>query len=209
VRHENFAVESGTTKQNSNFIISEMAANHPAKKMKIEEISDEKSITDPFVKVHEHVRELMLQQLTGREVLSLMEVSTSWNEIIAGSRKSMSKIKLKIEEKTLKNPSPEEVTALLDSDRPHQNMKLRIRNVANSGSMLLLLQRFSQSLVELDLKLGEQKKMVKNLPENMTFPKLKNVGTPVVPKGGLARFACCRLRCRGNTFFVDNMSCIT
>jgi hypothetical protein len=38
---------------------------------------------------------------------------------------------------------------------------------------------------------------------------IKNVGTPVVPKGGLARFACCRLRCRGNTFFVDNMSCIT
>jgi hypothetical protein len=150
-----------------------MAANHPAKKMKIEEISDEKSIADPFVRVHEHVRDLMLQHLTGREVLRSMKVSKDWNEIVAESRKCMSKVKLKIEEKTLKYPSLEEVTALMESDRPYQHMKLRIRNVKNSGSMLLLLQRFSQSLVELDLKLGKQKRMIENLPENVTFPKLK------------------------------------
>jgi hypothetical protein len=33
---------------------------------------------------------------------------------------------------------------------------------------------------------------------------LKNVGTPVVPKGGLARFCCCRLQKRRNTCVVTN-----
>jgi hypothetical protein len=32
----------------------------------------------------------------------------------------------------------------------------------------------------------------------------KNVGTPVVPKGGLARFCCCRLQKRRNTCVVTN-----
>jgi hypothetical protein len=152
-----------------------MAANHPAKKMKIEEISDDKSIKDPFVRVHEHVRELMLQHLTGREALSSMEVSKDWNEIIAGSRKCMSKVTLHFQEKSTKDPSLKEVTALLESNRRYQNMKLSANYVANRRRKLLLLQRFSQSLVELELKLGKNGKLIKNLPENISFPKLQSL----------------------------------
>jgi hypothetical protein len=150
-----------------------MAANHPAKKMKIEEISDDKTIKDPFVRVHEHVREVMLQHFTGKEVLSVMEVSNDWNEIIAGSRKCMSKVKLNIKEKSPTDPNLRDVKELLQSDRSYQNMKLFVRNLTNSDRKFLLLQRFSQSLVEIELTTYNYERG--ELPENMTFPKLESL----------------------------------
>jgi hypothetical protein len=130
--------------------------------------------TDPMVKLHEfHLQELVLQHLNGRDVMESMKVSQTWNEILSNSPKAMSKIQLKFDERSPIDPSPKEVTKLLRSERRYQNLNLNICFRTNSTRKLLLLQRFSPTLVNLEVYVGSNVKQF--AAENLQFPRLKSL----------------------------------
>jgi hypothetical protein len=136
-----------------------------AKKMRFERVPN-----DPLIKLHEfHLQELILQHLNGNQVMESMKVSSIWNKILQNSPKAMSKIKFEFDEEASK-PQPKEIVKLLNSKRRCQNMKLAVRHKAN----FLFLQRFSLSLVDLDVKI-DLKKLRNFTPQNLSFPRLKSL----------------------------------
>jgi hypothetical protein len=148
-----------------------------AKKMKFSEDPAEAvdvPSMDPMVKLHEfHLQELILQHLNGREVIESMKVSQTWNEILSNSPKAMSKIQLKFAEQSAKNPPPGEVTKLLQSERRYQYLNLNIVFRKNAERKLMLLQRFSPTLV--NLKADVCWNVQQFAPKNLQFPRLKSL----------------------------------
>jgi hypothetical protein len=120
---------------------------NPAKKLKI----DGDSSTNPFFKLHEDVHPFVLQHLTGKEVLDLFTVSSNWYQAISESPAAFKKVQLCFFESSAKDPTSQEVTALLESDRKYQNVNADFRYISIADQKLLLLQRFSQSLVNLEI----------------------------------------------------------
>jgi hypothetical protein len=143
---------------------------NPSKKMKF---GDELS-TSPFIKLHEDVHPLILQHLSGKEVLNLFTVSPECYQVIIDLPAALKKIKLRFRESSSDDPSPQEVTALLNSARKYQNVNAHFRYLSNAGRKLLLLERFSQSIVNLDISI-ERNELLEKLPPSLSFPKLKSL----------------------------------
>jgi hypothetical protein len=142
---------------------------NPAKKIKL---SDEYSSTlDPFKIIHENLHELIYQHFRGKEVSNLFTVSQIWNQRTGDSPAAMRKIQLKFRETSSRNPSPQEVTALLNSGRKYQNVEASFRFMTNAVRKLLLLQRFSPSIVNLKIEIN----LTLFLPTQLSFPKLKSL----------------------------------
>lgn len=141
----------------------------PAKKLKI----DGDLSTNPFSKLHEDIHPLVLQHFTGKEVLNLFTVSPKCYQLVSESSAALKKIELRFYEFSAGDPSPKEVTILLNSNRKYQNVQANFFFLSNAIRKLLLLERFSQSLVSLDISVKEE--LVSKLPLNLSFPKLKSL----------------------------------
>jgi hypothetical protein len=85
----------------------------------------------------------------------------------------MRRIKLNVRDFSSKKPSRSEVTALLKSDRNYQNMSVHLTRATNLKRKMMLLPKFSSSLVELELHRFFWMEM--DLPSNMSFPKLESL----------------------------------
>jgi hypothetical protein len=116
----------------------------------------------------------VIQHLTGKEVLDLFTVSLKCYQLISESPAALKKIQFCFRERSSENPSRSEVTAMLESDRKYQNMSADFRLLANAGRKLLLLERFSQSLVALKILIVKQE-LLNKLPLSLSFPKLKSL----------------------------------
>lgn len=130
---------------------------NPSKKLKLDHDyaqNESPVVSDPF-KVFEnrfvHIRDKILSYLTGKDVLNCFLVSKDWNKITSQSTTAMSKIKLHFKEKSSQDPAPREVTALLNSQRQYQNLKFVLEYKTNSKRKFLLIERFGQSLKDLEL----------------------------------------------------------
>jgi hypothetical protein len=86
----------------------------------------------------------------------------------------MKKIQLHFREFLSNVPSPLEVTALLNSERKYQNINADFRYLTNVARKLLLLESFSQSLVNLKISC-ENDALANKMPLNLSFPKLKSL----------------------------------
>jgi hypothetical protein len=127
---------------------------------------------DPFTAVHFDIRDLVIQHFKVEDIKELTTVSKGWNQIIGGSSAAMKRIMLNVWDSSSEQPSRPEVTALLKSNRKYQNLDLHLKFAANIKRKLMLLPKFSSSLVELDLR-DDNKQLQKYLPEKLSFPKLK------------------------------------
>jgi hypothetical protein len=75
-------------------------------------------------------------------------------------------------DRSCSDPLPQEVTKLLNSQRRYQKINLTNNYTANAARKLLLIERFSLSLVELDVDIGF-KSVQKLVPQNLCLPRLK------------------------------------
>lgn len=123
---------------------------------------------DPFETCWEELlQNLIVQHFSGKEVLELFKVSQEWNVLLSKSNKAMSMIELVINESY--TYSTRQVDVLESSDRLYRKMRFdRCRK--NYKRKLNLIEKFSQSLVELELAL--RRRDVDFLPRKVTFPKL-------------------------------------
>lgn len=152
---------------------------NPSKKLKLDENSqnDTPEVRDPF-KLFDHrfvhIHEEIFSNLTGKDVLNCFLVCKQWNQIVSESPAAMSKIRLRFEEVSTQNPGPREVTELLNSQRRYQNLKFTLKLRSNMKRKLLLLERFSSSLEELELGIklfGRETQFA--VPKDLKMPKLK------------------------------------
>jgi hypothetical protein len=143
---------------------------NPAKKLKI----DSDLSTNPFFELHSDVHPLVLQHFTGKEVLNLFTVSLECYQVVSESSAAMKKIQLCFQESSANVPTPLEVFTLLNSDRKYQNVAVKFKFLTNAARKLLLLESFSQSLVNLKISL-KKNELASKLPPNLSFPKLKSL----------------------------------
>jgi hypothetical protein len=130
---------------------------------------------DPFELLHEDVHEFIYHHLEGKEVINLFLVSPKWNRRQNEASAAMAKIKFVFNGSFLtgKDPSTREVNAMLQSQRKYRSFKGIFKYSTNIARKLLLLQRFSESLVEMKFfTYGNIKSS--SLPSNLNFPKLKS-----------------------------------
>ena len=106
--------------------------------------------------------------------MSFFEVSKEWNHVLSGSGVTMSKIKLNVVEERKSKLSRQDVTKILESNRRHQSLRCHFRFKGNIERKLLILDRFSQSLVDLSLESGDRVEDSKLFPK-LHFPKLKRL----------------------------------
>lgn len=94
---------------------------------------------DPFVCLHEHVHELLMQHLSGNEVTEASKVCQNWHNLLGSSRKAMEKIFF--------DCSSEQIIAnvLVQSSRKYQNFK-RLRTVTGS-TLKTFIRKFFDSAV--------------------------------------------------------------
>jgi hypothetical protein len=146
---------------------------NPSKKQKV----DDGMTTNPFFKLHTDVHPLMIQHFTGKEVLVLFRVSSKSYQVIRELPAALDKIQLRFRDlKSISSQVPfrKKVTALLESVRKYQNVKAEFKFLTNAGRKLLLLERFSQSLVSLTVTI-EKEGFFSKLPVSLSFPKLKSL----------------------------------
>ncbi|CRK88148.1 CLUMA_CG001933, isoform A [Clunio marinus] len=131
--------------------------------------------TDPFEYINEfHLRNLVLQHLRFDEVLSASTVSPKWKEIIANSDSAMSRMKMNFYDSSSTYPTRTEVTKLLKSSRRYKALEFDFRLMSNIERKLLLLKRFSLSLVDLTLTY-RCRVPINKLPLNISFPQLRTL----------------------------------
>jgi hypothetical protein len=132
---------------------------------------------DPFTAILFDLHDLVIQHFKVEDIKQLTKVSKRWNQIIGGSSAAMKRIRLRLRGWEFLSRNRQELArtkliALLKSDRSYQNMDLYLPNETNKKRMVMLLPKFSSSLVELDLS-GDDIQMKKYLPAILSFPKLE------------------------------------
>lgn len=81
----------------------------------------------------EEISESIFMKLSSSDVLKAMLVHSSWNEFISSSRKLMNGVKLRLNSKTIKPNSPENVIASLnESTRMFEHLELNIFGATNA-----------------------------------------------------------------------------
>lgn len=127
---------------------------------------------DPFKVLHEDLFSFIFQHLRGRLIMQLFKVSKQWNIIASKSATAMRTIELVYKESINEELKPE-VMILVQSGRLYQNLNVEMRHRANHGLRLPLLEKFSQSLVE--LKIDVRPLTYTQLEPDTSFPKLKTL----------------------------------
>lgn len=107
---------------------------------------DESMMQDPFSFSEERPYNTVLEYLSGKDLLSLTEVSRQWNQLIGQSQEAMNKIRVIINE----NWSREfDIEDLIDSERQYKHIKitslLRRRDHVHQ-----FFDKFAYSLVSID-----------------------------------------------------------
>lgn len=104
--------------------------------LKMEEDEDEP--LDPFVCLHEYIHELVIQHLSGSEVLEASKVCQNWHSLLGSSRKAMEKIFF--------DCSSEQVivNVLVQSSRKYQNFT-HLRSVTGS-TLKTFIRKFYESV---------------------------------------------------------------
>jgi hypothetical protein len=149
---------------------------NPQKRIKLSAEVEDSSL-DPFKYLHEDVHKLIYHHLDYEDVLTLFSVSPvspKWNRQTSESPAAMKKIKFVFSDKSSTSASPRRVTAMLKSQRNYQNFKGTFRYSSNIDRKLLLLKRFSHSLVNLEV-VALLIDLSHHFPANLNFPKLKSL----------------------------------
>lgn len=141
------------------------------KKMK----KSESASPDPFDTVHEHVHDLILQHLRGKEVLTAFEVSSRWNQLMVKSEVGMSKIKLVVDEYRSRQKM-NEINMLIESKRNYQRLKVSIEYTNDMSNKMKLLSVFAPTLVDLEVSFNYlNDSVIKFEPFDLSFPKVKSM----------------------------------
>jgi hypothetical protein len=121
---------------------------------------------------------LIVQHLSSRDVLNFMEVSSEWNKIALAASKQMSRIKLNLKNRSRLAENEIESLKVLDkSKRKYQKAILSFRCIPspiNPSPKLILLQKFSENLVELEIQFDNHI-LLGLAPQTLKLPKLKNL----------------------------------
>jgi hypothetical protein len=126
-----------------------------AKRLKLQHEAERPNeiVIDPIEVIQEPLlQDLIFQHLKGSDVKNLFTVSKTWNQSASESSKAMSKIKLKVDEGQLRPKSIpfKDIGMLLKSNRRYQYASFCFEDKTNIDRKLLLLERFSPSLVDLE-----------------------------------------------------------
>lgn len=105
---------------------------------------------DPF-----HVRrkllgvaDLILQHLSGAQMMSAMEVSTGWCSLIEDSEQFLGKIEFTVDGKTMQSyKEPRKLQNLLRSQRKYVNAEIRLDTFAEIEIRHQILKKFAGSLI--------------------------------------------------------------
>lgn len=125
---------------------------------------------DPFQQLVD-VDHLIYQHLSGSDVLKASLVSSGWNQNIANSSTCMSKISLKVNSKSSSDPSSQEVTTILRSQRQYSSIKFSCNYKTNINNRAKIITKFAGSAVELKIYLLHPETPM----EAVRFPKLKSL----------------------------------
>lgn len=134
-------------------------------------VPSQHQVVDPIKIVLDEpdLHDLIFQYLSGSDVKNLFTVSKSWNEAVSTSKTAMSKIKLVVNGIKLLS----DTTLLLNSNRRYQNASFDFYSGIDIERKMLLLKRFSLSLVELSLSVDSRTSA--KPPSELNFPKLKKL----------------------------------
>jgi hypothetical protein len=133
-------------------------------------------VIDPIEVIREPwLQDLIFQHLTGSDVKNLFTVSKTWNQAASESSKALSKIKLNIiEYESYSGIARESIRMLLNSNRRYQNAAFCFVRKTNFDRKILLLERFSPSLVDLNFSVGPRTAKFEFNSE-LHFPKLEKL----------------------------------
>jgi hypothetical protein len=131
---------------------------------------------DPFSVVHSDIYDLIIQHFKVNDIKQLTTVSKDWNRIIGGSSAALKRIMLNVDDFLSTKPTRSKFTALLNSNRKYQNLSILLDSGANLKRKLMVLLKFSSTLVYLHVH-GDSDGMEKNLPAILSFPKLEILTT--------------------------------
>lgn len=92
---------------------------------------------DPFHADRKLLNDLIMQHLSGAELITATEVSPDWRSIVEESKAFLSKVKLKIDgrksrftkRKCKQNAQTAELKALLGSHRKYVNAEIQLKNL--------------------------------------------------------------------------------
>jgi hypothetical protein len=128
-----------------------------AKRLKLQHEAEhaKEIVIDPIEVIREPLlQDLIFQHLSGSDVKNLFTVSKTWNQAASESSKAMSKIELHVSEsgdRLATGSFPlKDIKILLNSNRRYQHARFWLRRETNINRKLLLLERFSPSLVGLE-----------------------------------------------------------
>jgi hypothetical protein len=153
-------------------------AHTGAKRLKLQHEAERASeiVIDPIEVIREPLlQDLIFQHLSASDVKNLFTVSQTWNQAASESRKAMSKIKLDLNENRAECRSIplKDIRILLNSNRRYQNARFWFIRETNINRKILLLERFSLSLV--DLQYFCDTKTAKYATSELHFPKLEKL----------------------------------
>jgi hypothetical protein len=150
-----------------------------AKRLKLQHEADRANeiVIDPIEVIREPLlQDLIFQHLSGSEVKNLFTVSKTWNQAASESSKAMSKIMLEVIECEIYSLAitRKDIGMLLNSNRRYQNVFFWFLYKTNFDRKILLLERFSQSLVDLEYS-GGPRTANSTFSSELQFPKLEKL----------------------------------
>jgi hypothetical protein len=132
---------------------------------------------DPFVCLHEHMHELILQHCTSSEVLNVFLVSTVWNEIASNSKKCMQKVKFGFSQIPWTNSWPQKVSEMLETKRKYRHINGQFVYTTLAVKILKILEESPMSPIELEVRIDKENGYYGRcpLPETFNFPRLESL----------------------------------
>jgi hypothetical protein len=145
-------------------------------KLQYEAEHADRIVFDPIKVIREPwLQDLIFQHLSASDVKNLFTVSKTWNQAASESSKAMSKIELHVSEskgqcRTGSFPL-KDIGMLLKSNRRYQNVVFYSAYRTNFDQKILILERFSKSLVDLLYVCGTDTEN-STFTSGLHFPKL-------------------------------------
>jgi len=128
---------------------------------------------DPFVKLHEYIHPFILQYMSGRDLLTMTEVSSLWKEIVEKEGKLEKKVRLNV---NFDKAGDKDRAAIHESRRKYEVIDVAYAK-KDKNACVQLIQKFAASVT--DLSMDETiyngiKKQALKLP-TVDFPNLKRL----------------------------------
>jgi F-box domain len=114
---------------------------HRMKESAAKKIKLSNELSDPFAGFNQKLIAHIFQHLSGKDILSLSEVSKGWKRFVSSSPAVMNRFKINLHQDA----------AFKESKRQYRNIDIELRDPSSSAQKLLLLKRFAPSIVDLKI----------------------------------------------------------